>query len=148
MTRKREKRLRAQIDARHAEPGRIPTAPRLPDELVVVSYRHYDPGGQYCLSNCTRDEIREYKDCVRMLTQLTWNQVLLQSGKGQHKAGLAYTPYRDSDLKGASRPATVSPQLQISAVRGSQKMRLFGVRQGTVYYILWYDRTHSIVPDS
>ena len=134
---------------------RIPKLPTLPDRPkpqpsrmhtpIGVSFRRVDPGADFCLSECTRDEVREYIDALRQLTTLTWQQVLETGGKGRNKAGLAFTPYADSDLRRVTRPAWLSEDVRISAVRASQRSRIFGIYLEHTFYILWFDRGHDIV---
>lgn len=85
-------------------------------------------------------------DSLRILTTLTWQQVLQSGGKGPNKAGLAYTVYSDDALKGAKRPARLSPDVQIAALRAGQKARVFGAYFEHVFYALWFDPNHKIVP--
>ncbi|MCI0681368.1 MAG: hypothetical protein L0Y71_04625 [Gemmataceae bacterium] len=134
---------------------RIEERERLPEVLppkriqtpVSVSFRHVvQPGDAFCLSTLGQDEVREVVDCLRQLNTLTWQQILQQSGKGPRKAGLAYTLYPDHALRGVSRPAVISPDIRIAAVRASQKIRVFGVYIEHVFHILWFDRNHEIVP--
>lgn len=77
---------------------------------------------------------------------MTWQQVLETAGKGENKAGLAYTPYEDDALKGVSRPMRLSPEIKIAGVRASSELRVFGAYHDHVFYILWFDRRHEIVP--
>jgi hypothetical protein len=86
-------------------------------------------------------------DCLRKLTTMTWHQVLDTGGKGGNKHGLGHTPYNDHTLKGAKRPSGISEDLKISAVRASQKYRVYGFYLNHIFYILWFDRNHEIVPD-
>jgi hypothetical protein len=111
-----------------------------------ISFRYFAPGDNHCLSHCIRDEVRHSTDCMRKLTTMGWQQVLQSGGKGEHKAGLAYTEYSDSDLKGVSRPPALSRDIKIAAVRVSQGMRMFGGYHQHVFYVLWFDRNHAIVP--
>ncbi len=136
---------------------RIKERERLPEALlpkriqtpVSVSFRHVvQPGDRFCLSTFHHDEVREVVDCLRQLNTLTWQQVLQQSGKGPHKAGLAYTLYPDHALQRVSRPSIISPEIRIAAIRASQKIRVFGVYIEHVFYILWFDRNHEIIPAS
>jgi len=112
---------------------------------VGLSFSRVVPGKDFCLSICEVDEVREYVDCLRQLTTLTWQQVLETAGKGKNKAGLAYTPYSDSALRRVTRPAWLSEDVRIAAVRASQTMRLFGVYIDHTFYVLWFDRDHAIV---
>lgn len=126
---------------------RIPSPVSIGPEKVNLSFEYYVAGGEFCLSHCNKDDIRHYKDCVRKMTTMEWNDVLKSGGKGgANKQGLAFTTYEDHALKGASRPSAVDPKLSISAVRASERTRLFGFRRGQTFFILWYDRNHEIVP--
>jgi hypothetical protein len=113
---------------------------------VSVSFRYIAAGAEHCLSKCIEDDVREVMDCLRQLTTLTWMQVLQTAGKGENKAGLAYTPYGDDSLKGVSRPQNLSPEIRIAGIRASQRVRVFGAYRDHVFYLLWFDKDHSIVP--
>lgn len=117
-----------------------------PAKPVSVSFWYIDVGRKFCLSLCTRDEVKGYASCLQKLTKRTWAQVLETGGKQGKKTGLAYTPYSDSVLRKVTRPPDLSEELQISAVRASDKARLFGAYDDGVYYVLWFDRNHEIVP--
>lgn len=112
---------------------------------VGLSFRHAQPGDDFCLSRCQPHKVREYVDCLRQLTTLTWQQVLQTGGKGANKAGRGYTPYTDDALRHVSRPAWLSEDIRIAAVRASRKVRLFGCYVDHVFYVLWFDRGHDIV---
>lgn len=120
------------------QPGRLHSP-------VGLSFRRAAPGDDFCLSRCESGEVREYVDCLRQLTTLSWQQVLQTGGKGANKAGLAYTPYPDDALRRVARPAWLSEDVRICAVRASQKMRLFGAYIDHVFYVLWFDRGHDVV---
>ena len=122
-------------------------SPRKPiTEPASVSFRYIDEGGPFCLSMCNRDDVRAYQKCLRLLTTLTWEQVRRTGGKDPGKrTGLNYTRYEDSALLGVTRPARLSPEIRISAVRASGKPRLFGAFEQGTYYVLWFDRNHRIV---
>lgn len=113
---------------------------------VGISFRYVCAGADYCLSKFEADDVREVMDCLRQLTTLTWMQVLQQGGKGENKTGLGYTPYADEILKHVSRPKNLSPDVSIAGIRASQRLRIFGAYQDHVFYLLWFDRDHSIVP--
>ena len=85
-------------------------------------------------------------DCFRQLTTMSWMEVLQSGGRRGNKAGLGYTTYKDSALRGASRPQSIGPDIVISAVRAGGKQRIFGFHLDHVFYVLWFDRNHKIVP--
>jgi hypothetical protein len=121
--------------------------PTKPIEFPVsVSFRYCRPGEKYCLSGHGRDEVKAAMNCLRKLTTLAWRDVLAQGGRGGNKTGLGHTIYGDHQLKHVSRPAALSQEVKISALRASQKSRIFGAYRNQVYYLLWFDRNHEIVP--
>ena len=77
-----------------------------------------------------------------MLTTLPWTQV----SSGASGSGLKYKTYHDSALQ-KPRPQGLDSSIVISAVRASRKARLFGAFHDGVYYVIWFDRNHTIVPD-
>lgn len=113
---------------------------------VSVSFKHFDHGGHHCFQHCNNDELRQVMDCLRQLTIMSWLQVRNTGGKRGKKTGLGFTPYGDGDLNGVNRPATLSSDLQIVGVRGTDKMRVYGAHSDGVFYLLWFDRNHQIVP--
>jgi hypothetical protein len=113
---------------------------------VSISFRYFQPGAKYCLSLCDRDTVRIITDCLRLLTTMTWQEVLQTGGKGKNKAGLGFTPYPDNTLRGISRPLNLSADIPISGVRASNCGRVFGAYYEHVYYVLWFDPQHDIVP--
>lgn len=112
---------------------------------VRLSFEYIQAGKDFCLSNSEKGEVKEVMDCLRQLTSLSWYNVLCTGGKGGKKDGLGHTPYKDHELR-IKRPATLSLDIQISAVRASKKYRVFGCYLEHVYYLLWFDRNHEIVP--
>jgi hypothetical protein len=126
------------------------TSPKPPVKQIntpaSVSFQFIDPGGTFCLSHCTQDEIRQISDCFRLLTTQPWTTVLSSGGKGGRKTGLGYTLYQDHALRNVSRPQNMSEDIRIAAVRASRKIRVFGGYSNHIFYILWFDRSHEIVP--
>jgi hypothetical protein len=114
-------------------------------EPVSLSFRYIKEGADYCLSQCSQDEVRQYKKCLRLLTSQSWQEVMKSGGRPGNKVGLGYTVYDDWALSGAQRPPNLSPELRISGVRASDVARLFGVYIQGIYYILWFDPKHKIV---
>lgn len=72
---------------------------------VSVSFRYVVAGNSYCLSKCSQEQVKHFKDCLRMLTTMTWQQVLQTGGKPYGgKVGLGFTPYDDNSLRKVTRP--------------------------------------------
>lgn len=113
---------------------------------VRLSFEYIKAGNDFCLSRSEKTEIKEVIDCLRQLTAMPWYSVLSTGGKAGKKDGLGHTLYEDSELCCVKRPDQISKDIRISAVRASAKYRVFGFYLDHVYYLLWFDRNHKIVP--
>lgn len=113
---------------------------------VGLSFRYAEKGNT-CLSVCAKDDVREVVDCLRQLTTMDWQQVLQTGGKGPNKAGLAYTPYPDEALT-KSRPIWLAQDVKIASIRGSSSVRVFGAYIDHIFYVIWFDPEHDIVPQN
>lgn len=108
---------------------------------VSISFQFHSEGDRYCLSNCGKEEIRAYLKSMRLLTTMSWMDVIDTGGKPYGgKTSLGYTKYDDLKFE------EVSQDVEISGLRAGQRMRFFGYHIGTIYYIVRFDPKHQIVP--
>jgi hypothetical protein len=112
---------------------------------VTLSFEHYECGGRYCLSQWNPEQIQSFLDCLRKLSQRTWDQLLTTSSKSPAlKTGLNPTLYAVSDLSGVSWPDWLKRDEKILGVRASDRRRVFGVRIENNFYVLWFDEGHQV----
>jgi hypothetical protein len=137
------------------KPGRTAAAesglqqpPKAIHAKVTLSFEHYECGGRYCLSRWSEEQILSFLDCLRKLSQRTWEQLLAASSKTPAlKTGLNPTLYEASDLSGVSWPAWLNRDSKILGLRASERRRVFGVRRENVFYVLWFDEGHQVCKD-
>lgn len=116
------------------------------EQPLALSFTKAAPGGPYCLSHCTKDEVRAVVDALRMFTTLRWIDVIQTGGKDpRKKTGLHYEVHKDHSLR-AQRPPGLSPEMRIASFRASQRFRVYGYHLGGVFHVLWFDRAHEICP--
>lgn len=112
---------------------------------VRLSFEKYEDGSDYCLSECTTDEIQTALKCFQKICLRTWQQILDTGTKERgSKSGLHFEIIPDNAIKGASRPATLSEDVKICSVRASQVFRIYGFRESESFHPLWYDPHHQI----
>lgn len=140
MSRRPKPHKRLALDSRDNPPSSAKPPTQLP---VGISFKHADTGGKFCLSGCSQDEVRGVVNCLRKMTTMT--RLELTTSGGYPKTGLAYTLYPDDALK-VKRPAGVDPGHRIAGVRASERFRVFGFLSEQIFYVLWFDREHAIVP--
>jgi hypothetical protein len=114
-------------------------------EPVSLSFRHISPGRNYCLSECSPDNVRHCMDCFRQMTTMSKIDLFNSGGKNQHQAGLGFKKYDDNCLEKVQRPQSLSLEIPIYAVRATQKFRVFGGFSEGVFSVLWFDPNHEIV---
>jgi hypothetical protein len=134
------------------KPGRNPQPPSRPaheptplSPKVTLSFEHYATGDRFCLSQWNPEQIQSFLECLRKLSQRTWEQVLGSSSKDPSlKTGLNPTLYKPSDLSGVSWPDWLKRDAKILGIRASDRRRVFGARIGNAFYVLWFDEGHQI----
>jgi hypothetical protein len=126
------------------EPGLERTPKPIPSK-ITISFERYECGGHYCLSRWNPEQIQSFLDCLRKLSQRTWDQLLTTSSKNPAlKTGLNPTLYEASDLSGVSWPAWLDRNAKVLGVRASDRRRIFGVRIENAFYVHWFDEGHQI----
>ena len=100
--------------------------------------RHLRIRGEYCLSECEKDEVAAALGCLRQVCARTWPDIYANDG-------LRPKYVEDRELP-MTRPANIDPGTRISYVRATQKFRIYGFRSGDVFFVLWFDRNKIIRP--
>jgi hypothetical protein len=108
---------------------------------LTVSFVHVKAGEDHCLSHCEKTEVKAVMNSLRLLTTMSWLEVMNTGGKPYGgKVGLGYTSYPDLTYEGLSKDC------QIAGIRASNESRVFGFHFDHVFYVLWFDPHHKIVP--
>jgi hypothetical protein len=100
--------------------------------------RHLSIRGKYCLSNYGRDEVAAAIDCLRQVCAQAWSDIYANDG-------LRPKYVEDHELP-MQRPLFIDKGTRISYVRASQKWRIYGFRDGNVFFVLWFDFRKTIRP--
>jgi hypothetical protein len=92
-----------------------------------------------CLSHCQKMEVRAFVKAMRILTTLTWMDVIETGGKPYGgKNSLGYT------LRDDIKFPTVGEEIRISSLRAGDKERIFGFHDNQIYYILAFAPNHDL----
>lgn len=142
MSRKAEKRKQGRaeknaIQASRPTPGgpiEVPT--EQPSPKVNISFEYIKAGDTLCLSRCDSEDVKRVADCLRKMCSLTW--LGLSSSDG-----LRYKEIPDTSLR-FDRPDHVDKALPFTEVRFSQKGRVWGVRSGGSFHVVWFDPNHEV----
>ena len=123
-----------------------PAPPASKPRLLLVSFEKYEKGNPFCLSICEERSVKSFTDCLRKICSMTLFMLYETSRKGKGKTGLSYTPYSDDSLKGAKRPDNIPASQRICGVREGDDDRLFGYSEDHVFFVIWFDSHHKVVP--
>ncbi len=116
---------------------------------VRISFEYYEAGGRYCLCHHETEHIKTFLECLRKLTERTWQQLLEGSSKNPaSKSGLNCTTYERTDLTNPDIwPARLGADITtLYGVRATDRRRVFGIRVDSAFYVIWFDEGHGIVP--
>lgn len=106
------------------------------NEYPSISLRFLAP--THCIKVCDRDDRSNFADKVRTLTQLTWSQLY-----SSHRHGAGVERIERSSLR-VPIPVNVTDDTGFIAARFSGMKAMVGYRDGSTFYVLWFDRDFSV----
>lgn len=107
------------------------------DMNVVISFRKVDHG-KWTLSCWKGKELTDLIKCFQKIEEMTWKQVYKHDGLNY---GVIEGLPKITHFK-------LSPDVSICEMRVCKVKRIFGYRDRNVFYIIWFDRDHSICPQN
>lgn len=111
----------------------------------AFSFFHFD-GKTECPSSWVGDDMRLLFDTLRVASSMTWGDVRKTGGHGGTATGVGFKPIPPGRCKRAL-PPTIAPDVDLAEMRVSKKARIFGVRVESVFYVIWLDRNHVVLPE-
>jgi hypothetical protein len=113
------------------------------DERPSFKFTHADKN-RWVLSGWTPSEIKDLIEGLKKIEKYTLAQIQCHGSK---KPGESVgTGYKLID-KHPTLPDDIPEDARLSEMRIDQKKRIFGFRVQSVYYIIWFDRNHSVCPE-
>ena len=112
------------------------------DLKLIISFLHLQNDFQ-CFSDWEKHEMSDFWAFYKKVHEYTWSNVYSTARKSQ-KSGIAYTiipikKYPNPDFK-----KSLSEDITLFELRVSDKIRVHGFRNKSVFYICWLDRNHTI----
>lgn len=109
------------------------------EKKVFISFTYIQENFE-CFSDWTKDEMKQFWKFYKMVSNFTWQQVI-ETGRKNKKSGLAYTKIKYNQLP----KNNLSEDETYFELRVNQnKLRVFGFRNKSIFYICWLDREHRI----
>lgn len=104
----------------------------------------YADKNRWLLSDWTSSEINDLIEGLKKIEKYTWGQI---KGHGSKKRGESVgTGYKLINIH-PTLPDNMPEDERLSEMRIDEKKRIFGFRVQSVYYIIWFDRDHSVCPE-
>jgi hypothetical protein len=122
--------------------GKTPrgAAPDYEGQFPLWAFRIVDLGGPWCWSALGGDALREVLQRMRELESMTW---LAIADTGSHAIDVAGLCKRARDRLMEIQQDDVD---QVYSLRVTGRRRIFGIRDGGVLRILWWDPEHEVCP--
>ena len=129
------------------QPSRIPeqatqlNRPSSPDDERPSFRFTYADKNRWVLSKWSSSEINDLIEGLKKIERYTWAQIQCHGSK---KPGESVgTGYKLIDNH-PDLPDNIPEDTRLSEMRIDDKKRIFGFRVQSVYYIIWFDRDHSV----
>ena len=104
----------------------------------------YADQNRWPLSDWTSSEIDDLIQGLKRIEKYTWEQI---KGQGSKKRGESVGTGYKWITSHPELPDLVPDDAKLSEMRIDNKKRIFGFRVGVIYYIVWFDRDHSVFPE-
>ncbi len=110
------------------------------DEFPSFRFTYADKN-RWVLSKWSSSEINDLIEGLKKIERYTWAQIQCHGSK---KPGESVgTGYKLIDNH-PDLPDNIPEDTRLSEMRIDDKKRIFGFRVQSVYYIIWFDRDHSV----
>jgi hypothetical protein len=110
------------------------------DACLVFGLQLLDPGGQWAWSATTPDHVKTIAEACKGWESMKPSEVFASSGN---------KPISHDSLCSEARARLLMIELddhELWELRLSSKARLWGVRARNVFYIVWWDPSHTVCP--
>jgi hypothetical protein len=117
-----------------------------PELTTPVNYNKLKPlfsmeylDKDYCISKCVKNEKSSFADTLRIIGQMTWDELYLapRHGNGCEKIKI-------EEIHGR-KPKIITPDVDyVLAIRFHGKMPMVGHKVNQVFYIIWVDRKFDL----
>lgn len=113
-------------------------------ERCLLSFRCVHNRRGYRLNDHQRRAVKRFVACLKKACEQTWEQLYATGGKSYgSKTGLGYTPYGNRvPAEYKSAPDHLPEEADVGSLRASDVLRVVGGKVGSVFYVLWFVRSH------
>lgn len=113
------------------------------EERPSFRFTYADPN-RWLLSDWTASEVKDLVEGLKKIEKYNWLQIKKHGSKKRGESvGTGYKLIANHP----TLPAGVPEPIKLSEMRIDNTKRIFGFRAGTIYYIIWFDRDHSVCPE-
>lgn len=113
-------------------------------EKGYVALKYYQPSYE-CFSAWSRDELKSFSAFCRKVGERSWEQIRQSGGGAGHKSGLGFTAHKDRRrLPNNGLRDLISPEVEFSEMRVTQKARVHGFRMKSAFFLVWLDKDHRV----
>jgi hypothetical protein len=115
-------------------------APDYAGQFPLWAFRIVDLGGPWCWSALSGDGLREVLQRMKELETMTWHSITETGSHFIDVSGLG-KPARDRLMEIHQDDID-----QVYSLRVTGRRRIFGIRDGGVLRVLWWDPAHQVCP--
>ena len=82
-----------------------------------------------------KKELKALISCFKKMEKLTWNKIRRDTG------------FKMTKLNNVSPPSYLSKEIELYEIRVNQEQRIHGYKFQNIFYIVWFDRDHTVCPE-
>ena len=104
---------------------------------AVFSFEHCCDK-HYTVRDLVAGEFKALHKQLQLMSRMDWRTI-------RAHRGLEYSPANESCIR-VPKPQSVPDDCSIDYFRVNQKFRVYGYRAQNLFYFIWFDRNHEILP--
>jgi hypothetical protein len=89
----------------------------------------------WLLHDWQKQELKALIKCLKKMEKLVWSHIRRDTG------------LRMTKLKNVKPPCYLSPDIELYEIRVTQEQRIHGYLMDNIFYLVWFDRDHSVCPE-
>lgn len=105
------------------------------NEMAPVFRFGSSDDNKWLLHDWQKNELKALLKCFKKMEKLTWCSIRRDTG------------LRMTKLKNVDPPLHVSPEVDLYEIRVTQEQRIHGYLIENIFYLVWFDRDHSVCPE-
>lgn len=127
------KRLSSRVEQQKIKSKPSVTSPSILAQIHHPIFCLHYLDSRYCLSKCNQEERAAFANTIRMLSQLSWNEIISKHFHGYEKI------LNKKSINKGNLPSCILEDTSVIGFHFHKKKPMVGFRKDCIFHIVWFD---------